>query len=128
MTNITVSAANETFKSVDNVLYTKDGKTLVLFKKGMTGEYTIPEGVETISPYAFHNCKLSKITIPGSVKTVSQYAFQNCPNLAEVVFEDSEINDRTIDNFAFANCPMLSSGDFGSSVKNIGEFAFQRSL
>ena len=125
LTNITVSAANETFKSVDNVLYTKDGKTLVLFKKGMTGEYTIPDGVETISPYAFQNCKLSKITIPGSVKTVSQYAFQNCPNLAEVVFEDREINDRTIDYYAFANCPKLSSVDFGNSVKDIGESAFR---
>ena len=123
--NITVSEANENFKSVDNVLYSKDGKTLVLFKKGMTGEYTIPSGVETIAPYAFQNCKLSKVTIPGSVKTVSEYAFQNCPNLAEVVFEDREINDRTIDYYAFANCPKLSSVDFGSSVKDIGESAFR---
>ncbi len=124
MQNISVSSENESFKSIDNVVYSKDGKTLVLFKKGLTGEYRIADGVETIAPYAFQNCKLSKIIIPGNVNTVSEYAFQSSPNLTEVVFEDSEVAEKTIGSYAFSDCTSLSNVDFGNAVKTIGDYAF----
>ncbi len=124
LTDITVSPDNGTYKSVDNVLYSKDGKTLVFFKKNGTGEYRIPDGVEAIAPYAFENCQFLKVTFPGSVKTVGEYAFKNCTALTEVVFEDSDSPDKVIGNSAFSNCTSLASIDFGNAVKSIGNYAF----
>ncbi len=126
LTDITVSPDNGTYKSVDNVLYSKDGKTLVFFKKNGTGEYRIPDGIEAISPYAFENCQFSKVTFPGSVKTVGEYAFKNCTALTEVVFEDSDSPDKVIGNYAFSNCTSLASIDFGNAVKSIGDYAFYK--
>lgn len=126
LTDITVSPDNGTYKSVDNVLYSKDGKTLVFFKKNGTGEYRIPDGVEAIAPYAFENCQFSKVIIPGSVKTIGEYAFKNCTALTEVVFEDSDSPDKVIGNYAFSNCTSLASIDFGNAVKSIGDYAFYK--
>ena len=47
ITDVFVEEANEEFCSIDGVLFTKDGKEMLLYPKGRTEEeYAIPEGVE----------------------------------------------------------------------------------
>ena len=62
---ITVDAENPNFKSVGGVVYSKDGKTLILCPPGKTGEFTIPAQATMIAPYAFRTCrKLTSIVLP----------------------------------------------------------------
>lgn len=70
ITTITVSAGNANYKSVDNCVLTKDGKTLVL------GCNTIPSGVVYIGPYAFYGRQnITNITIGDNVKSIGKEAF-----------------------------------------------------
>ena len=74
---ITVDEMNPNFKSVDNVLYTKDGKTLVKYStEKLDTEFTVPAGIEHIGPYAFRSCKnLTSIILPNGLKTIELGAF-----------------------------------------------------
>ena len=48
-TDIFVEEGNETFRSIDGVLFTRDGKTMLMYPKGRTEDrYVVPEGTERI--------------------------------------------------------------------------------
>ncbi len=68
--NVYVDEANQTYKSVDGVLYTKDGKILVLFPNRPDKKAVISEGTEGIVYTAFNNSSFSEIFIPDSIKYV----------------------------------------------------------
>ena len=54
-------------------------------------DLVIPEGVTTIKPYIFYNCKsIKSITIPSSVTTIDEGAFESCTNLTGVYISDLE--------------------------------------
>lgn len=77
-----VSLQNEHYTSVDGVLFTKDMKTLVKFPSAKTGSYTIPDGVETITKYAFFGAEgLTDIHVPATVTTMD-LDVRRCPSLA----------------------------------------------
>ncbi len=74
--SITVDSKNNYYTAVDNVLFTKDKKTIIQCAEMKTGDYVVPNGVETISPYAFGYCTgIDNITFPTTLKTVDDYAF-----------------------------------------------------
>lgn len=86
-----VSEDNESYTSVDGVLYNKEKTAVVCYPKSLSGEYVIPDTVTSIEKAAFENCnKLTKITIGSGVETVNPYAFNQCNLLATVVFKDSD--------------------------------------
>ncbi len=68
-----------------NILSTAD-----LYINGeLATDIVIPDGVTTISPYAFAYCTtLSSITIPTSVKALHGKAFYHCPALKTVYIDD----------------------------------------
>ena len=69
--HIVINTDKLNYKDIDGVLYSQDGKTLLICPRGRQGEYTIPDGVERIEDYGFRACnKLTKITIPSSVKEI----------------------------------------------------------
>jgi len=76
---VTVSDSNQTFKSVNNAILSKDGATL--YWGNSDGE--IPAEVKTIGSNAFGSCKAKTISIPDTVTKISDYAFRGC--LAESV-------------------------------------------
>ncbi len=88
---ITVDQGNTSFKIVDGVLFTMDGKTLMLYppeKKDTS--YTVPSSVEIIEVSAFvHTRNLSSITIPSSVMTILKYAFVGT-GATSITFEEAE--------------------------------------
>ncbi len=75
--NIQVQNRNESYSSINGVLYSKDKKTLIRFPEGREGIFEIPDGVTTIGEYAFNNCKIGEIKIPDSVTTIEDYAFHS---------------------------------------------------
>ena len=81
--SITVDENNTAYKSIDGVLYSKDGKTLIVYAPGKTDKtFEIPNSVETIGDSAFEGCtSLTSVTIPNSVTTIGNFAFQGCYSL-----------------------------------------------
>ncbi|MBP5342490.1 leucine-rich repeat protein [bacterium] len=80
----------------------------------------IPEGVTTISDYAFANLTaLEEIVLPSTLTRIGVGAFYNCTSLTKINFESVKfINEK-----AFYNCP-IEEADF-DSVVSIGNYAFE---
>lgn len=83
-----IIAGNDYFTEVDNVLYTKDMKTLVLYPGGIAqNEFTVPEGVTRIEALAFReNDNLTKVILPESLVSIGHKAFYSCANLKTFEF------------------------------------------
>lgn len=83
-----IIAGNDYFTVVDNVLYTKDMKTLVLYPGGLTqSEFTVPEGVTRIEALAFReNDNLTKVILPESLVSIGHTALYSCANLKTFEF------------------------------------------
>ena len=131
--SVTVSANHTTLKSVDGVIFSKDGATLVLYPSlDERTSYTIPSGVTTIGYSAFRsNSNLTNLTIPDGVTTIEAYAFDNT-NILEFNISASVIS---IDDYAFfgfylmainvaENNPMYKSIDGVLYNKDVTELLF----
>ena len=83
---IDVPRTNNSFTSVDGVLFDEDVKTLLRYPEGKTDKiYTIPNTVETIGSAAFKNCSfIENVDIPDSVNTIGSSAFYYCEALTSV--------------------------------------------
>lgn len=120
LTAVNVAAGNTSAKSVDGVVYSIDGKTLIGVPANKTG-YTIPSEVETLGSYAFSSWNGTAITIPDSVKTIGQGAFYYT-DITSIELPESVTS---IGMKAFLDCHALTSVDIKSSQVNaIGQNAF----
>lgn len=74
--DILVDEENPYYASIDGVLFSKDGKRLVLYPAGRENSYEIPVGTESIEAFAFYMVSFpEKIFIPDTVKVVNNKAF-----------------------------------------------------
>ena len=102
LTSITVSPDNSALKSLDGVLYTKDGKTLVSYPGAKSGAYVIPDSVTSIGGYAFSGCNgLTSITIPDGVTSISVYAFSNCSSLTSITVSPDNSAYKSLDGVLY---------------------------
>ncbi|MDD4822481.1 MAG: leucine-rich repeat domain-containing protein [Bacteroidales bacterium] len=124
MKEIHVYPTNPKYTSVDGILFSKDGKTLIAYPMGRSGDYTVPEGVTSINRDAFDKCTgLTSIIIPNSVTQIGENAFSWCSGLSSVTLSK---NITTIADYAFSNCSSLSSITIPERVTSIGHMAFIR--
>ena len=73
------------YKTVDGVLFSKDGKTLLAYPNARTAtHYDVPAGVERIGNGAFGNEYLKTISLPIGLKSVGDYAFSGCTRLQSI--------------------------------------------
>ena len=86
LTEITVAYDNQSYKSIDGNLYTKDGQVLVLYAIGKSAtSFTVPEGVTEIGINAFEYANLEQIILPESLEKINDSAFTCCWNLTSIV-------------------------------------------
>ena len=92
LVSITVGKNNQSYKSIDGSLYSKDGKTLILYAAGkQETSFTIPDGVEIIGKNAFFECyDLTSVVISNSVISIGDYAFCGCGSLASIKYCGTE--------------------------------------
>ena len=102
--SITIDPKNKAFFVQDNVLFSKDGKTLLRYMEAKAAErYDIPQSVEVIADGAFCSARrLKYVTIPDSVKTLG-CAFWNS-GIKEIFIPDSITE---IPEGCFADCNHL---------------------
>lgn len=123
MTNIYVDENNKTFKSVDGVVYSKDGTELVAYPIGRNEELVIPEGVTKIKEGVCQGAYITSLTIPSTVTEISTDAFCLCYNLTEVNLPETLT---TIGKWAFQRAAFTSI-EIPASVKAIDSTAFEDS-
>lgn len=84
---------SNTFFSSDNkgVLFNKQKTKLIQAPGGLTGNYTIPDGVTNISGFAFTDCEgLIGVVVPKSVTNIENAAFNGKSSLMDVYYEGSK--------------------------------------
>jgi len=117
---IEVPEENPAFQSVDGVLYSKDGKTLIRYPGYRDDEeYRVPEGVEQILPGAFFGAGVKKLILPASLKEVGSGCFENA------IIEGLECEEGlyAIRREAFKNCKLMHV-QLPNSLRVIEDYAF----
>lgn len=122
LTDITVHSANESYVSVDGVLYNKDMTVLVAYPSAKTDtSFTVPSTVTQIAPAAFQGAvNLTDIELPSGLTAIGESAFRGCSGLTEMTIPSTVTE---IGSSAFRNCVELATVDMGDTV-NIGSNAF----
>lgn len=129
LVSINVMPGSENYKSVDGIVYSGDGKTLIYCPPTLKGSFTIPNGVLAIAPGAFIECDdLTEIFIPNTVTLVGECAFYNLSNsLTKVTFGGNGVYGNVIvEKYAFRGCTQLQEVvlESGSQVSTLNEGAF----
>ena len=95
-----VEAGNPRYKSVDGVLFSADGKTLLRYPNGRKDlHYDVPAGTEVIAEHAFDddlmNLPLKTLSLPIGLKRIESFAFAGCGRLQSltVPLTVTEISD-----------------------------------
>ena len=74
--SFTVDENNPYFAAKDGVLFNKSMTKLICFPTGKSGEYIVPNLVDTIAPFAFYyGANVTKVTVSDHVCHISEYAF-----------------------------------------------------
>ncbi len=126
LTDIYVEEGNSDFKSIDGVLYSRYGVTLIKYPNGRKDEkYTVPNSTESIEQGAFNACEfLKEVYIPDSVTNIMNAVFENCTSLEKVRLSE---NVNTISYKLFSGCSNLKNITLPDSVVDIESYAFYQS-
>lgn len=142
--NIAVEEGNDVFAVTDGVLFSEDGRDLILYPPASTEtSYTVPDGVVEIWSSAFAQTSLTSVTfpdsllyvddwafawasldsleLPDSVTEMGQYAFAYCTELTEVTLPASL---ELIEAAAFAGCANLETVELPDGLTEIQMAAF----
>ena len=94
------------FQTVDGVLYSRDGKTLLVYPNARkASHFDVPFGVERIEKSAFaENDYLQSVSLPLTLKEIGWSSFYHCGGLISVNIPLSVIE---LGPYAFADCVNL---------------------
>lgn len=107
LTSINVDSGNTYYRSENGVLFDYDFKKLVSYPGGLSGEYIVPDGVDTIGNSAFYfRYNLKKVALPNSLLYIDNSAFNHCDSLQSIIIGDSLIG---FGSEALRSCSGLTS-------------------
>ena len=134
---ISVRGDGANYKTVDNVLYTADGKNLIQFPAGREGSYTVEPGTEVIQYGAFSKAKISEVVFPDSLAVIENAAFYNCsalnaPKLPDALtyIGDAAFGIESVEyQFSKDDYPKETAENYriGPNVSHIGRDVFKNS-
>ncbi len=123
LVNINVAPENENYKSVDGVLYTKDGTRLLKYGAARADEsFTLPYTVEKIDDNAFeYSANLKTVNLTSNISYIPSSCFDYCTNLTSVIIPNTVTS---IDSYAFYRCSSLQAISLPDSVISVDYSAF----
>lgn len=112
--SIEVDAANQSYQSLDGVLYTKGLTHLATYPqaKNAGGAYAVAEGTSTIDEGAFSSAQITSLTLPSSLRSVSKGAFVGSQVTSLTLPDGFE----SMDDTAFWYMPKLERVDLGGAT------------
>ena len=114
LTCINVAEDNEKYTSVDGVLFSKDLLSMMRYPAGLSGNYTVPKGVESLDGHAFLGSKLlTSVTLPEGLTEIQTRVFYDCTALTEINLPASLTY---IDSKSFTGCQNLRNVYFAGNV------------
>lgn len=122
---ITVAEENPNYSSDEcGVLFNKDKTKLIQGPGGITGTYTVPNGVTTIGDHAFYQSKqLTGLAFPDSLKTIEGFAFYGCENIEHIDYGNGLVE--APGSMTFAYCNKLTEVNLPDSFKTIGAHMYR---
>lgn len=120
---IDVDEENNSYRSIDGVLFDKSGAILLTYPAGKSNlSYTVPADVTTISDDAFYdNGYLRSLSFDGWVTSIGAYAFTYCISLTDIDLHESV---ESIGMGGFAYCSSLTSVTLPAAMTEISEYLF----
>ncbi len=122
----TVDSGNNSFSSLNGVLFNKTQTTLLICPGGKSGTYNIPSTVSAIGPVAFWACTglTGSLIIPSSVISIGEEAFYLCTGFKGSLTIPSSVT--SIGSGAFKFCTGLSGSlIISDSLASINESTFE---
>lgn len=120
--NFYVQEGNTYFKSVDGILFSFGGDTLVKVPSAKDiNDYEIPNSVVHIANRAFEGTNVTTIKFPEILQTLGSYSFSNCKNISDIQLPDGVTE---IGSGAFEDCKSLVNVKLPSSLTKIESFTF----
>ena len=116
---INVSQEQTYLKSIDGVLFSADGLTLLRYPSGKGSSYTVPEGTEVIGHFAFGEDEtpcLRSIDLPETLKEIEYNSFSGCTGLTELILPDACVS---LGSGALLGCTSLERIHFGSGFTSL---------
>ena len=121
---ISVPEDSEHFRSVEGVLFDKDGTTLLRLPGAYKGIYRVPAGVTTLGYEALRGCAgLTELILPDTLTAISDYALAQCSGLAALELPASVSR---IGEGAFLECTGLKALALPEGVEQISPFLLYR--
>ena len=147
LTSFSVSANNQYYSSLSDVLYNKNKSRIIQYPtaKNTSTSYTIysgttsiaesafsgnkilqtiiiPSGVTTIPDSAFNFCyKLTGISLSNNVTSIGKQAFAGCYGITSLTLP---INCNTVSNYAFYSCIGITTLTLKGSAVSLGAYSF----
>ena len=145
LADLSVAADNPNFMSKNNMIFNKEGDTLLMCSPWLEGEVVIPEGTERLGQSCCDTMKkmtrlilpttlvelgwgsvsrcdaLETVVINSEITVIPQSAFAYCTSLKEINIPDTVTE---IELAAFSNCISLKNITFPKSLTTIGNGAF----
>ena len=128
--SINVAANNQSYKAIDSVLYSNDGRTLLFVPASFRGTFVVPEGTRNVAAGAFVGCHyINEVVFPSNLLLIGECAFYGMENLETLTFNGgaSNVNDLEVGKYAFMDCKDLTTVTMneGSRLAKLGEAAFK---
>ena len=114
---INVDSNNQTYSSINGVLFDKDASVLFKYPAAKRGtSYEIPSSVTSIKGVSFENAaSLTSITIPASVTYIEDFAFENTTALTDFNFLGDAPTNMGADSFGGIAAGARANISFGAS-------------
>ena len=119
-----LSINNDYFKTVNGVLYTADGSTLLVYPRGKSTvtNFTVGSGVTEIAYRAFYGANIETLTVSGSV-TVRDQAFESATGINAIDLTSGKtVTFAGRDTFLGANTNLVINKN-GSSVNILTDYS-----
>lgn len=124
--DVLICDENPAYKTVDGIVYSKDGSKLLFCPTGLTGHVRVLDGTKIIFRNAFTSSQISEITIPDSVEMIDDATFASSISLEHVYFaEGSKL--MIVGSNAFYGCKALKQIILPDSVEHMKSKLFKNS-